>query len=74
MSIKEVTIPDIGGVESVEVIEISVAVGDSVAEEDTWLVVESDKATVEVPSPFAGKVESLMVNVGDKIKEGDVIG
>ena len=74
MSIKEVTIPDIGGVESVEVIEISVAVGDSVAEEDTWLVVESDKATVEVPSPFAGKVESLAVSVGDKIKEGDVIG
>ncbi|MCG8672376.1 MAG: dihydrolipoyllysine-residue acetyltransferase [Pseudomonadales bacterium] len=74
MSIKEVTVPDIGGVDSVDVIEICVNIGDSVAQEDTWVVVESDKATVEVPSPFSGTIESLAIKVGDKIKEGDLIG
>jgi pyruvate dehydrogenase E2 component (dihydrolipoamide acetyltransferase) len=58
----------------VEVIEILVSVGDSVAEEDPILTVETDKASVELPSPGAGKIVKITVKVGDKIKEGDVVG
>lgn len=74
MSTKEVTVPDLGEVDSVDVIEISVKQGDSVQEEDTWVVVESDKATLEIPSPYAGTVESVAVKEGDQIKQGDLIG
>ena len=74
MSTKEVTVPDLGEVESVDVIEINVQPGDTVDKEQTWLVVESDKATLEIPSPFAGKVETVTVKVGDQIRQGDVIG
>ncbi|PIE41617.1 MAG: dihydrolipoyllysine-residue acetyltransferase [Gammaproteobacteria bacterium] len=74
MSIKEVTVPDLGGVKSVDVIEICVKAGDQVNKEDIWIVVESDKATVEVPSPFTGTVESVNVKEGDSVKEGAVIG
>ncbi len=73
MSIETIKVPDIGGAEGVEVIEICVAVGDQVAEEDSLIVLESDKASMEVPSPMAGKVVSLKIENGDSLSEGDII-
>ena len=72
MSIEQIKLPDVGG-EEVEIIEISVKVGDSVAEDDTIIVVETEKASMDIPAPFAGTIESLIVKAGDKIKEGDLI-
>jgi dihydrolipoamide dehydrogenase len=66
----DVTVPDIGDFTDVPVIEILVEVGQEVAEEDPLVVLESDKATMEVPSPAAGKVGELLVQVGDKVSEG----
>ncbi|WP_152205251.1 dihydrolipoyllysine-residue acetyltransferase [Marinobacter changyiensis] len=74
MSEQEIKVPDLGGADEVEVIEITVSKGDSVAEEDPILTVESDKASVELPSPSAGKITKITVKVGDKVKEGDVVG
>lgn len=74
MSEQEIKVPDLGGADEVEVIEINVGNGDSVGEEDPILTVESDKATVELPSPAAGKITGISVKVGDKVREGDVIG
>lgn len=73
MSKEEIRVPDLGGSDEVEVIEISVKVGDTVAAEDSILVVESDKATVELPSPLAGQIRELKVSVGDKVSEGDLV-
>jgi len=70
--IKDVLVPDLGE-DSVEVIEICVAVGDSVEAEDALVTVESDKASMDIPVPFAGKVSELSVKVGDKISEGDLL-
>ena len=69
----EVTVPDIGDFTDVPVIEILVEVGQEVAEEDPLVVLESDKATMEVPSPAAGKVGELLVNIGDKVSEGSAL-
>ncbi|RUO19507.1 dihydrolipoyllysine-residue acetyltransferase [Aliidiomarina haloalkalitolerans] len=69
---KEVLVPDVGG-DGVEVIEILVSEGDSVNAEDSLVTVESDKASMDIPAPFAGKVTSLKVKVGDKISEGDLL-
>jgi pyruvate dehydrogenase E2 component (dihydrolipoamide acetyltransferase) len=69
----EVQLPDIGDFHDVEVIEILVAPGDSVAPEDSLLTLESDKATMEIPSPQGGVVKEIRVKVGDKINRGDVI-
>jgi len=69
---KEMLAPDVGG-EEVEVIEILVSEGDSIEAEDSVVTVESDKASMDIPAPFAGKIESLKVKVGDKIKEGDLL-
>jgi pyruvate dehydrogenase E2 component (dihydrolipoamide acetyltransferase) len=66
-------LPDIGDFESVEIIEILVSEGDQVAVEDSLLTLESDKATMEIPSPQAGKVKSVAVKVGDRVSEGDTI-
>ncbi|MCK7550237.1 dihydrolipoyllysine-residue acetyltransferase [Marinobacter goseongensis] len=74
MSEQEIKVPDLGGADEVEVIEILVSQGDSVEEEDPILTVESDKASVELPSPGAGKITRITVKVGDKVKEGDVVG
>jgi pyruvate dehydrogenase E2 component (dihydrolipoamide acetyltransferase) len=74
MSEQEIRVPDLGGADEVEVIEILVNAGDSVAEEDPILTVETDKASVELPSPSAGKIVKITVKVGDKVKEGDVVG
>ena len=67
---REVTVPDIGDFVDVPVIEILVEPGQHVAEEDPLVVLESDKATMEVPAPFAGVVAELRVGVGDKVSEG----
>lgn len=70
---KEVKIPDIGGFEDVEVIEVLVAKGDTVEKEDSLITLESDKAAMDVPAPFAGTVSELKVGESDKVSEGDVI-
>ncbi|MBA2780754.1 pyruvate dehydrogenase complex dihydrolipoyllysine-residue acetyltransferase [Billgrantia kenyensis] len=70
----EIKVPDLGGSESVEIIEVAVAEGDEVAEEDTLITLESDKASMDVPSPYGGKLVSLTVKEGDTVSEGDVIG
>ena len=69
----EVAIPDIGDAEDVEVIEICVVAGDEVAADDALIVIESDKASMEVPAPFAGAVEEVLVAVGDRVNAGDPI-
>lgn len=74
MAKQVIKVPDLGGADQVDVIEISVAVGDTVAEEDSLIVVEGDKASMDVPAPFAGKILSISVKEGDKVSEGDVIG
>ncbi len=73
MSQTEIKIPDIGDFDSVEVIEVLVAEGDTVKEEQSLITVESDKASMEIPSSAAGKVVSIAVKVGDKVSEGSVI-
>ena len=69
----EVRVPDIGDFGDVPVIEILVAVGDTVAAEDPLITLESDKATMDVPSPAAGTVTQLRVKVGDRVSEGSVV-
>lgn len=72
MTIETVRVPDLGGAEEVEVIEIAVAVGDRVEVDQTLLVLESEKATMELPSPVAGVIARFLVAEGDKItKAGD---
>jgi len=73
MSTIEVKVPNIGDFDSVEIIEVLVSVGDTVAEEDSLITVESDKASMEIPSPANGTVTSIKVAVGDEIAEGSLI-
>jgi pyruvate dehydrogenase E2 component (dihydrolipoamide acetyltransferase) len=68
-----IQVPDIGGGENVDVIEISVKVGDSINEGDTLIVLESDKASMEVPAPKAGVVRALKIAEGDKASKGSPI-
>jgi pyruvate dehydrogenase E2 component (dihydrolipoamide acetyltransferase) len=69
----DVKVPDIGDFKDVPVIEVLVKLGDSVKVEDPLITLESDKATMDVPSPFSGVVRDLKVRVGDKVSEGSVI-
>ena len=71
--IKEARVPDIGDYSDVPVIEILVAVGDTVTKDQGLVTLESDKATLEVPSPFAGVVKELKVKLGDTLSEGSVV-
>jgi len=73
MATVEVKVPDIGDFEDVPVIEIMVKPGDTVKAEDSLITLESDKATMDVPAPFAGTVKELKVKLGDKVKEGTLI-
>jgi len=66
-------VPDIGDFSGVEIIEVMVSPGDSVAVEDSLITLESDKATMEIPSPYAGTVKSVALKVGDKVSEGDLL-
>jgi pyruvate dehydrogenase E2 component (dihydrolipoamide acetyltransferase) len=70
---KDVLVPDIGDFKEVEVIEILVKPGDTVAKEQSLVSLESDKATMEIPSPEAGVVQSIKIKVGDKVSEGSVL-
>ncbi len=69
----EVTVPDIGDATDVEIIEILVAEGDTVAAEDGLITLETDKATMDVPAPEGGKIASLKVKVGDKVSKGSLV-
>jgi pyruvate dehydrogenase E2 component (dihydrolipoamide acetyltransferase) len=69
---QKILVPDVGG-DEVEIIEICFAVGDAIEADEGIVTVETDKASMDIPAPFAGKLTSLLVSVGDKIKEGDVI-
>ena len=69
----EVNVPDIGDFKDVPIIGILVNVGDSIAVEDPLIELESDKATMEVPSPVAGRIAAISVNVGDRVSEGALI-
>ncbi len=70
--VKEARVPDIGG-KAVPVIEIMVKVGDRVEKDQSLVTLESDKATMEVPAPFAGVIKEVKVKVGDEVDEGAVI-
>jgi dihydrolipoamide dehydrogenase len=70
---KEIRVPDIGDFKDVEVIEVLVAAGDTVAVEDPLVTLETDKASMDVPAPFGGTLVELKVGKGDRVSEGDVI-
>src|SRR5919106_3632815 len=69
----EVKVPDIGDFNEVEVIEVLVKPGDAIAKEQSLITLESDKATMEIPSPAAGVVTQLKIKVGDKVSKGSPI-
>jgi len=69
----EVKVPDIGDFKDVEVIEILVKPGDAVVKEQSLITLESDKATMEIPSPEAGVVRALAVKLGDKLSQGSPV-
>ncbi|GAB1719717.1 MAG: Catalytic domain of components of various dehydrogenase complexes [Nitrosospira sp.] len=71
--IKQVLVPDIGDFKDVPVIEVLVMAGDSIKAEDPLVVLESDKATIEVPSPFEGVIRKMSVKVGDKVSQGTLL-
>lgn len=73
MGVKDVVVPDIGDFKDVPVIEILVKVGDTVKAEDSLITVESDKATMEIPSPGAGVIKELKVKIGDVVNSGSLI-
>ena len=73
MALVEVKVPDIGDFDEVGVIEVLVKVGDTVKVEQSLITVESDKASMEIPSSQAGVVKEIKVAVGDKVKEGSVL-
>src|SRR3546814_12230005 len=73
MATQEIKVPDIGGYDDVPVIEVLVAVGDTVDKDQGLVTLESDKATMEVPSSVAGVVKELKVKVGDTLSEGGVV-
>ena len=70
---QEIQVPDIGDFKDVEVIDVLVSAGDTVHEEDSLITLESDKASMDVPSPFSGKVTDVIIHVGDKVSEGSRI-
>ena len=70
----EITVPDLGDFSDVEVIEVLVSAGDTVEREDGLVTVETDKASMDIPAPENGKIDSLTVSVGDTVSTGDVIG
>jgi len=72
-AIREVLVPDIGDYKDVPVIEVLVRAGQSVSAEESLITLESDKATMEVPAPFAGMVKDLKIKVGDKVSQGTLV-
>ena len=68
-----IIVPDIGDFESVEIIEVLVKIGDQVNKDDPIVTLESDKSSVEVPSPFSGKISKLNIKIGDKVSKGSLL-
>jgi pyruvate dehydrogenase E2 component (dihydrolipoamide acetyltransferase) len=73
MAIKEVLVPDIGNFDSVDVIEVLVKAGDTIAKDDSLVTLESDKASMDIPAPFGGVVKEVSIKVGDKAAQGTLI-
>ena len=73
MILEDINVPDLGDSSEVEVIELLVAVGDLVEENDSLIVLESDKAAMEIPAPVGGKVSKIAVNLGDQVSTGSLI-
>jgi len=73
MATEIIKVPNIGDIDSAEIIEVSVKEGDTIAVDDTLIVLETDKASMEVPSPAAGKITAIKINVGDEVSEHDEI-
>ena len=73
MAIKDVLVPDIGSFDSVDVIDVLVKAGDSISQEDPLITLESDKASMDIPAPFAGTVKEVKIKVGDKVSQGSLI-
>ncbi|MDG6778137.1 dihydrolipoyl dehydrogenase [Thiomicrorhabdus sp. zzn3] len=73
-SIVDIKIPDIGDFAEVDVIEVLVNAGDEVIQDDSILTLESDKATMEIPAPHAGKIVAMNIAIGDKVSEGTIVG
>ena len=73
MAMIEIKVPDIGDFDEVAVIELLVKAGDSIQAEQSLITVESDKASMEIPSSHAGVVKELRVKLGDKVKEGSIV-
>jgi pyruvate dehydrogenase E2 component (dihydrolipoyllysine-residue acetyltransferase) len=71
--IKQVTVPDIGDYKDVDIIEVMVKAGDTIKAEDNLVTLETDKAAMEVPSPYAGVIKEMKVKVGDKVSQGSLI-
>ena len=71
--IVEIKVPDIGGHDNVDVIDVAVKVGDTIAVDDTLITLETDKATMDVPADTAGVIKEVKINVGDKVSEGSVV-
>ena len=69
----KISVPDIGDFEKVEIIEVLVKAGDIIKKNDPVVTLESDKSSVEVPSPFSGKISSLSVKIGDKVSKGSLL-
>ena len=70
---EKLLVPDIGEFENVEVIELLVKEGQEIKKNDPVVTIESDKSSVEIPSLFSGKIESVIVKVGDKVSKGDLL-
>ena len=70
---KNIAVPDIGDFKDVEIIEVLVKPGDTIKKNDPIVTLESDKSSVEVPSPYEGKISKLKVKIGDKVSEGSVL-
>ena len=70
---EKLLVPDIGDFENVEVIELLVKEGQEIQKNDPIITIESDKSSVEIPSTFSGKIETIKVKVGDKVSKGDLI-
>ncbi len=73
MALKDVFVPDIGNFDSVDVIEVLIKAGDTIAKDDSLITVESDKASMDIPAPFAGVVKEVKVKIGDKVAEGTLV-
>ena len=69
-TISQINIPDLGDVDEVEVIEVCVEVGQKVESEDSIMILETDKAAMEIPASVNGEVKNILINVGDMVKQG----